>query len=488
MNAEIALMGALGAPIAQALLVMLAPKPPGLRDLVHMGLAAVSAVCAILLVGAAASGLDARIVIARPLPNIDLAFSVEPIGALAAALIASVGFLHAVHTGGMVRASNMQNPTHLMALTALANAGAIGVALSSNLLSMFVAYELLIMAAFPMVMFGRGEDARAAGRRFLAPLLTASVGLLLPAIVWTNAIAGPGDFQAGGVLAGRIDAPTANILLALFAIGLAGAATPPLHVWINAAADAPHSAVSSLFAISLAPAGCVGVLKVAVFVFGPALADARAAAFALIALLGVGMCAAALGALAAQDVRRRLAYSCVVQAQAVVIGALLASPAGVFAAVLQLVALTCAAATLTMAAGTVAAVTERRSVDEVAGLGRLMPWTFASFALAAASMIGLPPFAGAWAKLWLITAAAGAGMVWAAVLVGAAAILTFMHLGPLAARALVEKSSANAFRAPDGASFLLVAPVFLGAVATLWLLVLADPIASFLSPLWRSPQ
>jgi hypothetical protein len=54
------------------------------------------------------------------------------------------------------------------------------------------------------------------------------------------------------------------------------------------------------------------------------------------------------------------------------------------------------------------------SVADYAGLGRVMPWTFAGFAIASASMIGMPPFAGAWAKLWLITAAAGSGLVWAA--------------------------------------------------------------------------
>jgi hypothetical protein len=32
-----------------------------------------------------------------------------------------------------------------------------------------------------------------------------------------------------------------------------------------------------------------------------------------------------------------------------------------------------------------------------------------------------------------------------------------------------------------------VAPVILSAAATLWLLVVADPLASFLSPVWTPP-
>ncbi len=484
MSAELALACVLGAPILQAALVMLLPRPPGLRDLLHMLGAFIAAAGAFVLVGAAGEQSQARVVAAHPLPNMDLAFSVSPLGALAAALICGLGALHAVHNVGLARASGAKTPARLMALTGLANAGAAGVALSDNLLSMFIAYQVVVMAAFPLVALDREEEGRAASRRFLSTLLLASMGLLLPAIVWTHGLAGAFDFAPGGALVGRVDSITANGLLVLFVLGFAGAATPPVHGWISAASGASYSGLPTLYAIAVLPSGCIGILKVAAFVFGPVLADARIAALVLIALAGVGMCAAALVALARQDLRERMAYSCMAQSLAVVTGALLASPAGIFAAVLQVVALSCAAATLMMALASVAVVTERHSADAFAGLGRLMPWTFASFGLAAASMIGLPPFSGAWAKLWLITASASAGMVWAAVLIAVAATLTFMHLGPLAANAFASRAPADAFKHPDGASFWLVAPVFLGALATLWLLVMADPLANFLSPTW----
>ena len=168
--------------------------------------------------------------------------------------------------------------------------------------------------------------------------------------------------------------------------------------------------------------------------------------------------------------------------------ALLALPAGAFAAALQLVSLTCAGATLVMAAGTVFATTARTAIADYSGLGRVMPWTFAAFALGAASMIGMPPFSGAWAKLWLITAAADAGLHWASVMVGVTAVLTFAHLAPLAANALAGAAPTDPFKRPDGASILLVAPAILSALATLWLLVLADPLATYLAPLWAAPS
>jgi multicomponent Na+:H+ antiporter subunit D len=484
MSAEFALMALLGAPALQALCVMIFSRPPGLRDVVFIGFALVIAGLALFLADAVGAGASARVVLARPLPNVDLAFTLNPLGVLMAALIALLGAPHAVHAAGIVRAMHEKAPARMMAFLALSTAAAMAVAFSANLFSFFVAYQALILTSFPLVAHRGDEDARVAARVYLATLLAGAIGLLLPAMVWTYAIAGALDFQAGGVLAGLVDPLTANALLVLFVFGIGMAAAPPMHRWMTAASAAPNPVFVSTHALTVLPAGAIGVLKVAALVFGPALADARIAAQALMLLAGVAMCVTALIALSKQDIRERLSYSCLTQLLAVMMGALLASPVGLFAAALQVVALCCAAATLTMAAGAAHAATGRTNVADYAGLGRVMPWTFAGFALASASMIGLPPFSGAWAKLWLITAASHAQLPWAAALAAAAAVLTFAHLGPLAANALAGRAPTDAFKRPDGASILLAGPVILSAAATLWLLVLADPLASFLAPLW----
>ncbi|MBX3509992.1 MAG: monovalent cation/H+ antiporter subunit D family protein [Hyphomonadaceae bacterium] len=484
MTPSLALIAILAAPLVQAVLVLVLSRPPGLRDVTHIAGALVTAGLAIYLANAVANGETARIVLARPLPNVDLAFSIEPLGALMAGVVAVLGVPHAAYTAGIVRATHQKAPARMMAFMALSTAAAMAVAFSANLFSFFVAYQALALASFPIVAHGGDEDARRAARIYLATLLAAAIGVFMPAMVWTYAVAGALDFQPGGVLAGRVDPLTANVLLVLFVFGLAMTAIPPVHRWLPAASAAPFPAMVTIHALAVLPAGGVGLLKVVAFVFGSALNDAVWAAHALLVLVGVGMCASALIALSKQDMRERLAYSCMAQSLAVVMGALLALPAGLFAAALQIVAMACAGATLLMAAGAVYAATGRTNASDYAGLGRIMPWTFAGFAIGSASMIGMPPFAGAWAKLWLITAAAGAGLHWAAALAGLAAILTFAHLGPLAAQALAGRAPADAFKRPDGAPILLVAPIVLSAAATLWLLAAADPLANFLSPIW----
>ncbi len=482
-----ALAGVLGAPFASALLVLLLSRPPGLRDVTHILGALMTAACGAMLVGGAGRGEPARLVLAQPLPNVELAFTVEPLGALFGAVVGGLGVLAAVHAAGMVRATQEKAPARLMAFVSISSGAAMAVAFSANLFSFFVAYQALTLAAFLLVAHRSDDDSRRASRTLLVTLLATSAGLLLPAMVWTYGIAGALDFRPGGVLAGRVDVFSANVLLVLFVMGVAMAAMPPTHRWLTYSSVASYPALASVCALAVLPAGGLGILKIAAYVFGAAVSQAAIAKIGLLALAGVGMCVAALLALSKQELRERLVYSCMAQALAVVTGALLGLPAGLFAAALQIVATCCAVLTLIMASATTAAVTGRVNAADVSGLGRVMPWTFAGFAVASASMIGMPPFSGAWAKLWLITASASSGLIWAAALVGAAAVLTFAHLGPLAASAFGGNAPTDAFKRPDGASILLVAPVILGAAATLWLLLLADPLAAFLTPMWTPP-
>lgn len=487
MNPAHAMAAVLLAPLAQALLVMLAGRAGIVRDIANILVAAAGAVAAAALMSAAAHGHIARVALLQPLPNIALSFAAQPLGALFAALISGLGLLHAAHTSGFVRAARPRGAARLMAVLALANAAAIAVALSSNLFTMFVAYQALALAGYALTAFDGEPESRRSARTLLTILLGGSMAFLLPAIVWTHALAGPFEFAPGGVLDGLVDQPTAGALLVLYVLGIGLAGAPPMHRWMTLAAGAPFPALPTFYAIAFAPTGAVALLKVVAFVFGPALAETRFVAYALIAICGVSMCASALMALSKQDIRERLAYSSIAQVMCAVMAALLALPVGMFAAALQVVAMSLAGAVIAMAAGAVWAVTGRASAPDYAGLGRVMPWTFAGFALAAASLIGLPPFAGAWARLWLIAASASAGLIWAAVLIGLAAVLTFMHLAPLAANAFASRAPTDAFKIPDGASILLVAPVVLGALATISLLVLADPLAGFLSPTWTAP-
>jgi multicomponent Na+:H+ antiporter subunit D len=484
MSAALLLAATLAAPLLRALAAAALVRPPGLRDVALIALAAAHAAAAIALLQATASGQGGEVVLARPLPDLAIALKPEPLGVSIAALIALLGFAHTLHTAGYLRAVREPEPARLQAFIALSVLAATGVALSANLLTLFLFYQALTLTSLPLVAHPGDSDARRGGRFYFVLLFAAAMGLLLPAIVWTHALGGGLAFKIGGVLAGRAPPPVANVLLALFVFGFAKAAIPPLHRWIGEASAAPFPAIGAILAFTVVTAGGLGILKTTLYIFGPAMAEARVAALAILALACVTMCWAALNALGKQDIRARLAYVMIAQNAAVVAGAMIATREGAIAAVLQLIAQSFAALTLIMAFAAVYAATGRVKTTEMEGLGRLMPWTFAGAAIGAASLIGLPPLAGAWPKLWLMTAAAEAELVWAGGLAAFASIAAFACLAPLIANAVVGEAPSGAFVRPDGASILLVAPVFLAAAATLALVAFVDPLVRFLAPIW----
>ena len=109
MTPELAMLALLAIALPHAGLVLLCARPPGLRDAVHLICACAAAGLALYLTNAVAQGEYARVVLARPLPNVDLAFAIEPLGVLTALMVAGLGVLHAAHTIGVGDALFTQN-------------------------------------------------------------------------------------------------------------------------------------------------------------------------------------------------------------------------------------------------------------------------------------------------------------------------------------------------------------------------------------------
>jgi multicomponent Na+:H+ antiporter subunit D len=486
MSAEALLLIAIGAPFARACAAAALARPPGLRDSVNVALALAQAWAALRLVGAAAAGEVAPVVLARPLPDVSFALALEPVGVVIAATIGVLSAAHAVHTAGFLRATQDPAPARMMAFTALASLTATGVALASNLFTLFIFHQALILSSMPLAAHAGDAAGRRAARLYLTILYASSLGLLLPAIVWTYAITGELTFQAGGVLS-QASPAAANVLLALFTLGYATLALPPLHRWLAATAGSSFPAIGAAQGLALAPAGAAALLKTALYIFGPAMKTAAFAAHVLLALAALTMVLAAVQALGKQDIRERLCYSAIAQLAAVTAGVMIAAPASYYAAILQVIAHSVAALAMIMAFANVYAATARTAVVEMHGLGRLMPWTFAGVAVGAASLVGLPPLAGAWPKLWLMTASAEAtqpSLIWAGGLAALSVIAAFAYLAPLAANALVGAAPPNPFHRPDRAALTLIVPVVALAAAALALIAIVNPLYQFLAPIW----
>jgi multicomponent Na+:H+ antiporter subunit D len=343
--------------------------------------------------------------VAEVLPGVSIAFQVEPLGMLFAALASGLWIVNSIYSIGYMRGNKEANQTRFYAMFAISLAATMGVAFAGNLFTLFLCYEVLTLSTYPLVAHKGDEKTVRSARVYLGILLTTSIGLLLPAIIWTYSVAGTGDFTVGGILAGKIEGPAIGLLLALFVFGIGKAAVMPVHRWLPAAMVAPTPVSALLHAVAVVKAGVFTVTKVIVYIFGVDFLFATPSADWLDYAAAFTIIAASIVALRQQNLKRLLAYSTVAQLSYVVLAAAILKPLAEIGAAIHMVAHAFGKITLFFAAGVIYVASKKTELYQLRGIGHRMPITMTAFTIGALSMIGVPPTGGFVSK-WYILAGA----------------------------------------------------------------------------------
>ena len=414
------------------------------------------------------------------LPGLSLEFALEPLGLLFATVAAVLWPLTTVYAAGYLRSEEDRAQTRFFAFFALTIAAAMWIALSANLITLLIGYEVMTLATWPLVAHKGGPHARRGARVYVVLLMATSIGLLLPAIVWTWALAGSTDFQPGGLLTGRAGFATLSVLFALYLFGIGKAALMPVHRWLPAAMVAPTPVSALQHAVAVVKAGVFAVLKVAVYVFGLDTLKDSGAARPMAWVAGFTLLAAAVVAVRSDNLKRRLAYSTVSQLAYIVLAATLANQLALAGGALHMVTHATAKITLFFCAGAIAVTAGKTRVSELDGLGPAMPWTFAAFLVATISIVGLPPLGGTWSKWLLLLGAADAdqAVMLAVLLVGS--LLAVAYLMPIPVRAFLRP--ADEPPAHGEARLALAGPPTLTALGCVALFLAADAVLAPLAP------
>ncbi len=349
------------------------------------------------------------LVLAELLPGIELALKIEPLGMLFAALASGLWIVNSVYSIGYMRGNNEKNQTRFYVMFAVSLAAAMGVAFSGNLITLFLFYEVLTLSTYPLVAHKGDEKTVRSARIYLGVLLTTSIGLFLPAIIWTYSVAGGGDFVAGGILQGKMTGPAVGLLLALFVFGVGKAAVMPVHRWLPAAMVAPTPVSALLHAVAVVKAGVFTVTKIIVYIFGVDFLVAEPSSGWLIYAAVFTIISASIVALRQQNLKRLLAYSTIAQLSYVVMAAAILKPLAEIGAAIHMVAHAFGKITLFFAAGAIYVAAKKTEIHQLKGIGRRMPITMTAFTIGALSMIGVPPTAGFVSKWYILAGAFEAG-------------------------------------------------------------------------------
>ncbi|MFT6310757.1 MAG: multicomponent Na+:H+ antiporter subunit D, partial [Porticoccus sp.] len=272
------------------------------------------------------------------LPGISLEFKIEPLGMLFAALASLLWIVNSIYSIGYMRGNKEHHQTRFYICFAVAIAGAMGVAMAENLLTLFVFYEVLTLSTYPLVSHKGDAKSVASARVYLGILLATSMGLFLPAIIWTYSVTGTLAFTPGGILAGNIAGPAVGLLLALFVFGTGKAALMPVHRWLPAAMVAPTPVSALLHAVAVVKAGVFTITKIIVYIFGLDLLVASPATDWLIYAAIFTIITASFIALRQTNLKRLLAYSTIAQLSYVILATALLMPLSLMAAALHIVA------------------------------------------------------------------------------------------------------------------------------------------------------
>lgn len=441
MTASTALGISILLPLIGAILVMATGDRPNLREGVTLLTAAATAFVVFQLFPFASSPNPVSLELFPIVPGVALRFELEPLGMLYAAVASGLWIVTSVYAIGYMRSHHEQNQTRFFTCFALSIFAALGIAFSGNLLTLFLFYEVLTFATYPLVTHSGTPEAVRAGRVYLGILVTTSVAGLLFAILWTWHIAGTLEFARGGILSEKASPTVIPILLAFYAFGTGKAALMPFHRWLPNAMVAPTPVSALLHAVAVVKAGVFTILKIVVYVFGLDLLTDTGASFWLMGVAAFTLLTASAIAIAQNNLKARLAYSTISHLSYIVLGAAIAAPSSVLGGGLHIAMHAAGKITLFFCAGAIYVTAHKTEVHELNGLGRRMPFTMGAFFLGSLSLIGLPPFGGMWSKWYLALGAAESDNVVFVVVLMASSLLSIAYLMPPVVRAFFFKET-----------------------------------------------
>jgi NADH-quinone oxidoreductase subunit L len=333
----------------------------------------------------------------------DFTFAADGLGVFLAAVATVVGSLAVIFSVDYMRGERQIGRYYSLVLFFI---GAMaGLVLTSNLLLVFVFWEITALCSYALISF-YNDDPKAVAGGIKALIMTQFGGLgLLAGALLLYAYTGGYDINA---LLADPGALPANILAGMaFGCLVAAAAKSaqfPFQTWLPDAMEAPTPISALIHAATMVNAGVYLLAR-----FYPAFEGVPGWREAVMAVGMLSSLLTAVMALVAIDLKRVLAYSTVSQLGYMVyaVGA-----GSVFASQFHLLSHSVFKALLFLSAGAIIHAVGTRDMRKMGGLGRQLPVVRAVFVIGSLALAGIPILNGFWSKELVLEAGLEGGPVW----------------------------------------------------------------------------
>jgi multicomponent Na+:H+ antiporter subunit D len=455
-------------PLFGSLVVMiLGKKNPNLREFVSSAASILLLIIVLSFIPALKEGKTLVYTVFKLLPGLSITLRADGFSMIFAMVASSLWTIAVFYSMGYMRGLKEHAQTRFNACFALAIFGAIGVALSDNLFTMYLFYEIVSVCTYPLVAHHQDDEGYEGGKKYVIYLTTTAKLFLLPAMILIYVLAGTLDFphniNTGIIPASVVDARhLLVIMLYIFCIfGFAKNGVMPFHHWLPGAMVAPTPVSALLHAVAVVKVGVFCTTRTMLYVFGLDTMNMLNLGIPTAYFVGFTILMASIIALSKDNLKARLAYSTVSQLSYIILGVALLTPHSIDGGLIHIVNHAFAKITLFFCAGAIYVAAHKKNISEMSGLGRTMPFTFGAFAVASLSMIGAPPVAGFVSKWYLLVGSMEAHQVGILLILIASTVLNVGYFAPVTYRAFFGKSPEGAAVGIQEAPLSMLIPILI---------------------------
>ncbi|WP_053954915.1 monovalent cation/H+ antiporter subunit D family protein [Inediibacterium massiliense] len=384
-------------------------------------------------------GKETKIDLLRINPLIDVYFKVDKLGLLFALLASTLWIFTTFYSMEYMKHEGKEERFFIFFILTLGIT--MGIAFSGNLFTLYIFYELLTLATFPLVIHAGSKEALYSGKKYLIYSLGGATLALLGMILLFSMTSSL-NFIPGGVLKGAlIDNP--HLMRIIYTVMFLGfgvkAAIVPFHSWLPAAMVAPTPVSSLLHAVAVVKSGVFVLIRVSYFIFGSEVIRTIHGNKYISVLVFITILLGSLLALHQENLKKRLAYSTVSQLGYILLGIILLNENALTGGLLHLINHAVIKITLFFCVGAIYYMTHKKNMDEIKGIGRRMPITMWCFGIASISLVGIPPTNAFVSKWFLALGGLSENKIIFPVILLVSAFLTATYLLPIVVTAFFHK-------------------------------------------------